>query len=286
MTGLTARRGLRAALATAVMLVALVAGLPGSAHAAVSRGEILYFWSRADGTVYQQVSTFATCPTNWSVISMGAGNANLTGLIVFPDGTGVLASGYLNNSSAPYLPVELGCAPTADLTGVTNVSAEVDDHTAPTGTTKTFSATVNCPQGSYAFAGGGYFLDHAGSLSSTAASFLTNAPTPDGHGWTFSATALRGQNKLTVRARCMPLATVPYIAESEFRVPNGQAAAGGYAVCPSPLVPLSGGVQVPSGGAATMWTEPVDSVYPNPRRWYGLGGGNPNATVRVWAVCF
>jgi len=285
-TGLMVRRGLRAALATAVMLVALVAGLPGSAHAAVSRGEIQYFWSRVDGEVGKQVSTFAYCPANWSVISAGAGNASLTGLVVLEDGTGVLASGYLSNPGAPYMPVVLGCAPTADLSGVTNVAILVNDHRSPAGTPTTFSATVKCPGGSYAFAGGGYFVNQAGSLSDTATSFLTNAPTPDGHGWTFSATALRGKDKLNVRARCMPLAAAPYIAESEFRIPNGQVSAGGYAVCPFPLVPLSGGVQIPSGGGATVWTEPVDAANPNPRRWYGLGGGNPNATVRVWAVCF
>jgi len=280
------RRGIRAALAAATILVAVVAGLPGSAQAAVSRGEILYFWSRVDGAVGHQVSSFAYCPTNWSVITAGAGNANLTGLIVLGDGTGVLASGYLNNPGAPFMPIELGCAPTADVTGATTQSIQVDDHTTPAGSYTTFSATVNCPEGTYAFAGGGYFLNQAGSLSSTALSFLTNAPTPDGHGWRFSASARRGQDRLTVRTRCMPLAAVPYIAESEFRIANGQSTAGGYAVCPSPLVPLSGGAEIINGGAATVYTEPVDAVYPNPRRWYVMGSGTVGATVRDWAVCF
>ena len=241
-------------------------------------------WANLSGQAYDQVAGSVSCPAGMKAVSAGGGNANLASVGLTPNGSGAFVVGVLNNPNYLYLPLVADCVPAAQLAGSTSRSVTFQAHTGNVGDYVLFSQTVTCPTGTYAFGGGGYFVDGSGSPTPAGFNMQADAPTADQTGWSFATFARSGVDTMVVTTQCAPL-PAPTLVTTPYAV-NGLG--GGYGNCPSGHVPLSGGASLdpPVLNSSLVYTEVVRNTAPNLSGWYASASTNyPGVVLRVVSQC-
>ena len=252
----------RIALIPMVMATAVVAGPSASpATAAINPVGLTtesqnFFAAPGQTTVEGSV----TCPAGASVVAAAGGGLFLDTLR--PVGS-VGGQPFLVNATgritAPgdALTVTAVCAPVQRLGTVKSLTQEFPSNG------QTFRhGFLQCPDGFYAYAGGGSYRNSLHGNSPNGRNMVSNSPSADGTKWTFAGTDNVLSDTMVITTQCAQMASPRrdlIIQSGAKSVPNNFV--GGFADCPAGWTAISGGVYLSNANGSeapgqTIWSVP------------------------------
>ncbi|SHN25156.1 hypothetical protein [Cryptosporangium aurantiacum] len=274
----------------AFAVVASLVVLPASPASAAIPGLHDVEVQAAFGAPGRQISGSAQCPAGESLLSIGAGNADLTGFGHSSQSPGVARAvgAPIRPSPLNFLFLQATCAPFAQVPAGTVTVVAV----APASTSTLRTATARCRPGEIAYGGGGYLVPAQSTNPSLGGSRMVGSMvTADGTGWRVTVHTRQLTDTLHVRALCarLPGALLAPAVQAPRTVLV--TTAGGYHSCPSSMQPLSGGAYIDngSGGDSASARLEYSNRVPHPSRngWFAAANNmqaNDRLFVRVLCI--
>jgi hypothetical protein len=265
------RRGIVCSLLAG--LAALVLFFPGLASAGIDPASYQHVdINHPYPAQYADAGGYVSCPVGTKAVASGVTSSGLrdfltTGITTF-DGNGAFATA--RGIAGGYLQISVRCVDAAQVQSSILRTKSIRDHRGG----YYHSGRVDCPQGTVAYGGGGFFSRPGGQPFGNATVYAS-MPVGDGTGWVFAAAGglLFNDTELWVSAHCLPrgqFGQIVTVTETD-TAPEG-----------TNYPTLSATARCPFGFAYAggAWLHPGDSSAP---QWVGyLTVSNMTADDKGW----
>jgi hypothetical protein len=225
------------------------------------------------------VEGMVTCSSGTAVVAAAAGGVILD--TVRPVGeTQVSATGRIN-ATGDALTVTAVCAPVQRLGVVTSRTLEF-----PSGGKAFRQNVVPCPDGFYAYGGGGFYRNSLHGTSSNGHNMVANSPSADGTKWTFGGTDNVLSDTMVITTHCAQMASPrrDFIVQAGAKSIAGNFV-GGFADCPAGTTAVSGGVYLSNADGSvapgrTAWSIPASRAGAF-SSWFALGAADSAVNTKT-----
>jgi hypothetical protein len=269
-----------AAIAAVATALVMMPATPASANVPTSPASLQTVTVQVNGVRGQLASGQANCPDGTTAISASVALGQFHSLTAGSNFSGYTAKALIPvGSTVSHFLLSVHCASQSLVTDAPVVLVGDKRSHGPVAT-----RNYTCPEGRYAMGGGGQF-----DFEDDTARMISSMPSADGHGWTFSGSAVGSRNPLSYRVRCFNAAASGLTVRVDdelvrFDSPEMVTTAGG---CTRGLA-LAGGVGVLNGDGTPARFGVITTTRWDGEFWQG-GGFLPGATVNdrllVRALC-